>query len=556
MTKDPNSSDQQHFNVTLYCHERGRLGDGKLSFGGNRPTQVNFKMSVSVVLADGEQIALIRAVAENGRTYTLCICKFHGFRLYAEYLIESDIVAPEFDQIVVRYREVSEWFLHWQKIQGQIGDKLNWEQKSKPLSVTISSNEEQFTLSSDYFGSGDRVGEDLIVHEHVEFTFATTGRKFNLPDIRGKTHELSCLLSILIAYPATVMSVWVGLKNGHLSQVHFPGYTHPERDVSDSGFWIKWFIQKPKIEDRWQTIFDRYYGSIYRKICWVRLAGMQRYEGFWEYKSLGYVSLLDQYVTIRSGNSKKTMVASVSRKKLTAFRQEVACAMPSLSVSDADSISKVAGRVFVGTKQLTFGEKYRAAIAKTDRDIVKIISISETDFQFIKKIRDAIAHGDDPGLEGDDYSKVSDVVGKIALLLTYWAFLDFGLTTDDFVECLSRTHSSLRFSCILDSVHLARVSGTADFFSVTAEKFAVLSKLGVRNSLCFVREANGELSFSESYTKIYKDWEKNPSPSPGLLQPKEIFGVDNNAAKYFGHSYIESGENRLEVFSTWIINPS
>src|SRR5471030_824946 len=354
MTKTQNSSDQQHLNVTLYHHEREKLGEAELSFGGNRPTQVNFKISVPVALTDGELVPLIKAVAENGKIYTLCKCKFYGLRLYADYLIESDIVVPEFDQIVVRYREVSEWFLHWQKIQGQIGEELTWGRKSKPLSVTVSTTEEQFTLSSEHIGYSERIGEDLMIHEHVEFIFKTTGRKFNLPDLGEKTHELSCLLSILIAYPATVMNVKVGLENGNFSQVHFLGYAHPERDVSDSGFSIKWFIQKPKIEDKWQTIFDHYYKSIYRNICWVRLAGMQRYEGFWEYKALGYVSLLDRYVTIQYGNSRKVEAGSVLPEKLREFRQEVTCVVPSLSKSDIDNIAKVADHIFASTQPITF----------------------------------------------------------------------------------------------------------------------------------------------------------------------------------------------------------
>ena len=46
----------------------------------------------------------------------------------------------------------------------------------------------------------------------------------------------------------------------------------------------------------------------------VRLADMQRYDGFWEYRALGYVSLLDKYVSQRSkGQKRKTSKAEDRR---------------------------------------------------------------------------------------------------------------------------------------------------------------------------------------------------------------------------------------------------
>ena len=324
-------SELQSFAVKLHHKQRGELGEGVLSFGAGRWADVRFKNSFLNVVADGERIDLVKAVTDNGRIFTLCKCKVHEFVLFADYVLEADIEAPEFNQIMVRYSEVSEWFLHWQTIEGNVGEQLTWTRTSKPMSVTVSTNEERFTLTSDYVGTREVSGEETVLHEHVEFTFNTAGKAFGLPDLKSKTLELSCLLSILIGYPLTIVSVHIGLKNGRFCQVHFPTAKRLERDMTDSGFWIKFFIQKPKIEDRWQTIFDHFYKSKYRKVCWPRLAGMQRYEGFWEYKALGYVSLLDSYVSIRSDRTINTPIVRPSAKKLEAFRQAVVRAVPSLS---------------------------------------------------------------------------------------------------------------------------------------------------------------------------------------------------------------------------------
>jgi hypothetical protein len=557
MKRRVSASDRQSYAVMLRHEERGELGEGVLSFGEGHLTSVTFKSGPPAALCDGERIDLVKAVTDSGRTYTLCTCIMNGFALYADYVIEADIAVAEFDQIVVRYSEVSEWFLHWQNIKGHVGEQLTWAQISKPLSVAVSTDEGQFTLTSDYVGTRDVLGEDLVLHEHVEFSFMSSGGQFGLSDLKTKTLELSCLLSILIGYPATIISVYVSLNDGRFGQVRFPTFERPERDMTDSGFWIKFFIQKPQIEDRWQTIFEHYYRSKYRKVCWVRLAGMQRYDGFWEYKALGYVSLLDSYVTIRSEDVARPAVVPPSAKKLAAFRRAVVKAIPPLSDVQCDEFTEIASRVFASEPDFNFGQKYRLAMAETDPDIVRIISLSDADFRLIKKIRDRIAHGDDHGLREEQFAQVSSTVAKIALFLTYWAFLDFGLTTDDFVKCLNSTHSALRFSSRLDNVHLARVTGSSEFFPVTKEKFDELARVkGIRVFACFIRDADGELNFSEKHTTMYKDWQSSPSRPSGIQQPSDIFGVDNDAARVVGHGYFECGEERLEVHHMWIIDQS
>ena len=408
--------------------------------------------------------------------------------------VDGDIDVAKFKRIDIRYSEISEWFLHWHRIEGTVGEKLTWTEQPKQFSVNIRS--EEFTVRSEYVGSFRAQGEDHVLHEHIEFIFERTNGKFSLSDLQSKALELSCLLSILIAHPISIISVEVMADDGRLYHAYFPTFQKVERDLSDNGFWIKCFVQKRAIEDRWQTIFENYYKSIYRKASWVRLAGMQRYEGFWEYKALGYVSLLDKYVTQRAKGVKGLPATGSNPKKLSEFKDAIAQLSPPLVDDQRDELIDIVGRVFAGEGEMTFSQKYKLALANTDDDIVRIINLSDDDFKLIKRVRDKIAHGDDPGLQESDFGKVSVIVGRIALLLTYWAFLDFGLTTADFLKCLTTTHSRLRFDSQPDAIHLARVTKTAKFFNVSRAKFQALSKLkGLKVSACFVQDAKDEIEF-------------------------------------------------------------
>ncbi|MEJ2794397.1 HEPN domain-containing protein [Iodobacter sp. LRB] len=545
------SSESQVHSVSLRHKERGEIGNGKLSFSTGIWTTVLLKNPLPMEFSAGESIDQLQAITDGGRVYTLWSCQLNDSAIYAEYLFEGDIAAPEFDQIIVRYSDISEWFLHWQNIEGSIGEQLTWTQNSKPLSVIVSTDEDQFKLTSEYVGTIDKQGEDRILHEHIEFCFKSTKGKFILADLRNKIHELSCLLSLLIAYPVTIASTVVRLENERDYPVHFLTFERPKRDLKDSGFWLKFFIQKPVIEERWQIVFDNYYRSKYRKLCWIRLAGLQRYEGFWEYKVLGYVSLLDSYVTISTEGKKKPEPCS---KKILRFRNEITTAFPQLDEVDHSKLEEIASRVFSSKGVLNFFDKYQLVIGSIDPDITKIISFSEECFNLTKRIRNAIAHGDDPELSSSEFSKIGEIVGKITLLLTYLAFLDFGLTKDDFINALKKTFNPLHYVANLDNFHLDRVTEPDKFFSVTEKTFNELKKISeLRTSLCFVRNASGKLDYSKKYTFMYKDSLKDKTG--GRLKIENIFGVDENAVEYLGFGYFEYEENRLKVYNMWIINP-
>jgi hypothetical protein len=282
---------------------------------------------------------------------------------------------------------------------------------------------------------------------------------------------------------------------------------------------------------------------------------MQRYEGFWEYKVLGYVSLLDSYLNIQFKGAKRPAPVA-PRRRLARLEQKLAEELPALTQAQRNEITNVVGRVFA-IDDADFGDRYCLAIAATDRDIVKIIKLSEAEFELIKRVRNKIAHGKDHGLQEGEFTTVVQAEGKIALLLTYWAFLDIGLTKHDFIRCLNTTHSKLRFSARLDDVHLSRVSKSAEFFPVTMERLQFLRGIkGLIFDGCCIQEASGELNYSEGLAKVYKDWIDDRSKSSGVGTPENVFGIANDGARMVGQGYFECGDERLRVIHMWIIKRS
>lgn len=555
MRKNDHNTEIKIFDVELYHDQLGRLGSGVLSFGDNQWACVNLLISDNALelRTDDAKFDLVKAVTNEGSTFCLCDCKANGIVLYADYVIDGDLKEAVVDSISVRYSDVSEWFLHWRTVDGSVGKTLNWTRIPKDINVSVETDNEHFDLRSAYCSSHSQLGEDLVLHEHVEFIFSAKASKFSLADVKAKTQELSCLLSILLAYPATIISVVVSQGSGRSYRIYFPTFERPERAKGDSSFWVRCFIQQPALDGRWQSIFDHYYQSKYRKVCWVRLSGMQRYDGFWEYKALGYVSLLDSYLNIRFDKASPSKSPSPDSKKIRKFRRDLTNELPTLLSDEQDKIVVIANNTF-GSTNFYFEEKYRLAIEETDTDITKIINLSEHEFSLIKKVRNRIAHGNDHGLKQEEFPIVIRTQAKIILLLTYWAFLDFGFTTQEFIACLEKTHSNLKVAAMIDSVYMQRVTRTAEFFSVTAEKLRLLRGIkGLRVQSCCTENEIGEIEFSEEFTKKYTDWMNDTTKISTIHDPEQIFGLSKDQARLVNQGYFECGEDRLAVYHMWII---
>ncbi|AJY18722.1 hypothetical protein L0Z13_08740 [Burkholderia multivorans] len=555
MSENGDNPERKQYEVELHHDRFGPLGSGVLYFGGNRWAQVNLSISHSApeLRAGDAKFDLVKAITGEGTTFCLCNCEANGIAIFADYVIEGDLSKAEFDLISVRYHDVSEWFLRRRTVDGSVGETLTWRGIPKDIDVSVKTDEEHFDLRSEYFASRNQRGEDLILHEHVEFVFSAKNGQFSLADVKAKAHELSCLFSILLAYPATIASVMVSQGGGRFRRVHFPTFERPERDKGDRGFWAQWFVQQPALDGQWQSIFDHYYRSKYREICWVRLAGMQRYEGFWEYKALGYVSLLDSYLAIRFDGVKSPNSQPPSSKKINKFRLRLTSELPTISTEQRERIIEIASGAFA-SDNLNLEGKYRLAIATMDADVAKIINLSDAEFALIKNIRNRVAHGDEHGLEREQFPRVICAQSKIALLLTYWAFLDFGLTTQEFITCLASTHSQLKLASMIDRVHLDRVTGAAEFFPVTKERLQLLSGIKqLRTHGCCVEDENGDLTFSEELTQRYSDWMHDGTKPSGIHDPEQIFGVGKDQARFVGQAYFECEDERLSVHAIWII---
>jgi hypothetical protein len=415
--------------------------------------------------------------------------------------------------------------------------------------VTVTSSGQSFELSTERVTQTSYVDEDHIIHEHILFSFKRIGGSFRVKDIKEKAHELSSLLSILFAVPLYIENVLVTCEDGKTYYAFFPAPIK-KKQASKTRSWADYFISKPRIDGRWQEIFENYYKSKYRKVLWIRLSGMQHYDSFWDFNVLGYVALLDKYISEEAKGKKRNPSQSelTKDKKLHKALKKI---VPDLSSEQEKGVFSIIEKFFMFGRKFSFREKYEYVLDTMNPDVRSIINLTDDDFEQIKDIRDAVAHGEASEAIAADYSRVGLVVHKITLMLTYWAFIDFGLTGEDFINCLGG-HCWLPLSAGLNKIYLARLTKTAGFFEVQKKQFDELSKIkGIKVNACFLKHADGRIEYAEQHVIAYKAWmDKCKS---GEIPVADIFGQSKDKIKCWGQAYIESGQERLELFQAYFI---
>lgn len=542
-------SGKYSFNVQVNHDELGDLGEATLRFGADHWPHLRFDdWQVYARLGDEKKYARLRATSRDGETFSLFDCSVVGFYVSIEYVVAGD-VSDEFKAISIRFDDINEWFMPFRGIEEKLNREAENSDRLKQINVAVEVDTQSFNLTTETVLRINHKGEDHIVHEHVIFNFERVDGRFFVKDIKERSHELFTLLSILTAIPLYFLNVLVTCENDDSYYAFFSSFKKPERNPS-SRSWVDYFARKPLIDGRWQLVFENYYRSAYRRVSWVRLAGMQRYDGFWEYRALGYVSLLDKYVGQRSAGQKRKPSKGQELKD-TKVHTALKRVLPALSDAQEGAVFSVIAEIFMKNGELSFGERYRYVLGTMNENIRAIINFTNDDFTKIKEIRDAVAHGEAPDLIEADYGRVGIIVSKIALLLTYWAFIDFGLNDEDFLSCF-QTNSQLHARAGIDRIRLARVTKSAGFYQVSEEQLDKISKIkNIKMHPCFVQHSDGSIEYSEDHVTALQAWYLKRQS--GEIPIAQLFGQSKDKIKCWDQAYIEAGPKRLELIQAYFI---
>ena len=560
--KPPRAGDMKHTNdtdnhttlrVKLSHAQVGDIGEGTLMFGYGCLASFSLDgFRQNIELEDDQLASGLLAVAEDGRKLSLLNCTRSGHTIYPEFVVKGDVRGSQFDRFDVRYSEVSEWFFEEMHVDGQLGEEIKWHATPAPLVANVAMPDRNFRIESFYVANLEQSGEDRTLHQHFEFRFTAPNNPFSPTEIRDLVRRFANLLSILLAHQCPVLSVNVAPESGNFGRMYYgihkspPKSSRPEED-RERVTWRKFLTLKSDVDDCWEDVVNAFFRSEYREVIWSRLAGMQNFEGFWEYRVLGYVTLLDSYVSQRFGKVNTPKVPPT--KKLVRLKAALADVQPPLDSTQQVAVMDAAGQIFSAAN--TFASKFQALVKWLDPDVVKIINLTQDNFDFVKDLRDDIAHGQQPRFKGTDITPVVEITNRIVLLLTHLFFRDVGMGRDDFLRCLSRPHTELRMISKLDEVHLDRILFPEKFIQINSLELLIFqSRPRKLHCPCFERDLNGVVTYSDERSSELD----NAMRARGGGKFHELLGLPEDAVSYFSEVYFEDGAQTVPIYSTVIVD--
>lgn len=536
------------FDVEVFGDTGLHLGHANLEVGGKSGASLAFRLTTSSpALEDDLTFDRLFARSSDGQAFTLFHCRFHSYRAYIGQVVEGE-TTDAFTEVSVRFTNLTEWFLSGQWVRGDAGDSLAWEGRPDAIDVEVETPHGALRVRSTVETSMRHSGDDTVITDQV---WLSVGAEipFSIADARERCRDLSIFLTILLAQPVDILEVKVGSATGQQRHA-WVQYFEPHPSDGERRGWPRFLMRRPLVDGQWKRLLDNYHQSIFRAISWTRMAGMLRYQGFWDFRFFGYVALLDGVVKLKAGDA-GTEVIGPPREAVHALRKTLATMAEPLSRGQKAEVVALIRKAFTREVE-SFGGRYRQAVAASDQGVIGAINITPQEFKVIKETRDAIAHGDNMALSPQASGDMQMLTNKVALMLTYWAWEDFGLTATDFLDCLHQTQNPMVMGADIDRVALDRARRHAEFHMFTESAFDRLpvSKGQVLHQ-CFTQVPGEGIEYSESFSAVLKTLMRQGKLAPEQLA--EAIGVLPDKVRISGPAYIECRSRVVELVWVYII---
>lgn len=279
---------------------------------------------------------------------------------------------------------------------------------------------------------------------------------------------------------------------------------------------VKTFITHPSnlTKDDWHLMLNNFFAEKNKREfedIWTRFVSMLSYKGFWEYKILGYASILDIYSQKLMDKEKRFKIPSSKMKilkgKTINFVNEKS---ESLGISDdSDSREIIESfcdyiNAFKNTLSPTFRERYIYALELIDDDFLGVINFTDENFVLLKKIRDSAAHGKPIRFDTEEYdggvniSSVLILLNKLIIILSCLSFKTLGINEKRFAKMIVHSHNSTKINALLDGMKLDIYCDEAKVVKIDENAFLKTKGLFAFDFIVLENKITGEMEFNNS----------------------------------------------------------
>lgn len=551
--------DEFSVDVEVFTSSGSIVGNGSLSVKKNSAPQVSFDFRVDISKLLKYKFFICKS---EKHTYQLLDCEILGNVIIPKLLIRGRKKRFKFKKVNLLFQGLSQWMDTDGKFEFS-ENKIIKTMESKVFDAEIELGERRFTISNEHWCETRNIGaNNNQIYEYTLLTVEAGNFSWSTEELLEIINHIRTFFTLLLGHS---IGLEYALDASDKTTIQSIYYLNATRDASKEILQRECFVQSDPLfkGDRWQYLLQGYFSNRnerYRNV-WSRISGMLSYEGFWEYRILAYVSLVDRYVSLYAESEEKSLPEEQFKTHRRAARTALESIKSEYTIKDKDqrtvfdnvidSMCRQISQNIHNTSIPSFNEKFDLTLSRTNQSIIEILGFSEKDLNHLKKIRNCVAHGDEPVIRNDgDITYEVTITNKLALLLRYWAFIDIGFAFSDFIVFLRNWMYPVTQQARINNTALDVASGNYHFIQVNKTN---LNRAKRHRYGCLVLDyvkASDTLRVNVSATKRVDSWYLNPDIKHRSVEEVLMAIVDTKKVHniaYLGNLYLKLEEELLQI---------
>jgi hypothetical protein len=545
--------------VDVYTKSGKNVAKGKFSVGKNKVPQVTFDFSVS--LTKHKKNTIFKCVSENDR-YILMDCDVVEQSIFPQVVVKGNKKYSSFKKVSVLFDGLSQWMDSdgvFENSKKSIVRKL----EQKVFKAKIEENSHQFLISNENWWETKHVDSNnhqLNIYSII--TIEALDGSWAVSELLSLIREIRTFFTLLLGHSIGLKYVLDRSSKEETCSIYFLSSSNENIDnLVRRNFFVP--SKELFIDNKWGTLLQGYFSSRnkeYRNV-WVRISGILAYKGFWEYRILAYVSLVDRYVSLFCNGLEKSVsdrqfgkIKKAARAAIREFKIS-SDASDEVQIRDAnlviDSMCEQIVQNVRNTSISSFGKKLSKKLEYTNNEILSVLGLTDSHFNHLKDLRNAIAHGDEPNIpSNNDVTYEEIITNKVALLLRYWVFIDIGFTHSDFIRYLNNWMYSITFQARIDRTALDTASGHYLFLKTNKTNFNRAKKRRLGCLVVDYVKSSDTYRVNSEATKYLDDWIRSNNKKTKSVEEELTRIVDTNRVRnvgYIGVGYLQYGDEKYRA---------
>ncbi|EIY5375594.1 hypothetical protein ML096_004294 [Klebsiella variicola] len=360
------------------------------------------------------------------------------------------------------------------------------------LNIEFINEKKKYILTITHDFSISTSKNETNIHEDAILCIECLTDVITFDDVKNLSFKLKTFFSIVFGTSLSIKYTSLGNHDGNVySPFYFFNHYFDSESINYSTDTLVTHPSYIATQD-WQVMINNFFSEINTiefKEIWTRFVSLYSYQGYWEFKVLGYASILDVYSQKLVDERKEI---KIPKKKMRLLKMELISSLTEkaqlLGINEPEYhqiINSFCSHIngFRNTLTPTFKERYLHALKIIDPHFISVINFTEKDFSIIKEIRDSAAHGKPVKINNGEHkgnfniNETLTLVNKLVILLSCLAFKKLGIDEKRFAKMIVHSHNKIKINADLNELKLDVYSENAKVINVDAETFLRSKKL-------------------------------------------------------------------------------